>query len=436
MTTAAVLGSGTPKVLVETSRDLPLVSVSVGVRTGAMLDPPGAEGSTRLVARLLRRSAGGRSAEQNDILIESLGASLGADVSYSTVTLNGAVISRSLDRFANLLAEAVTKPGLPEDEFSRLKRETEAELTELLDDDRGLAQRWFRRKLFAGHPYARPAAGTVTSLGKIAVSTLRPIYERAFVPDNLVFAFAGDITRDRAERIAEEICAALPKTPAPADTTPDPTPLAGRRLVFVDKPERTQTQILIGGLGSHPSDPDHFALAVANTAFGGTFTARLMQEVRVKRGWSYGAYSSLPYDRRRQSFSMWTFPKASDAAECIALELGMLKDLREKGLSKAELSWSKRYLLRSHAFAVDTAAKRVGLALDTELYGLPAGYYERYLEHIKSVTLEQANEALRSRLPDEDLLVAVVGTESAIGDAVRAAIPGLGSSEVVRFDSE
>ena len=436
MTTAAVIGAGTPKVLVETSRDLPLVSVSIGVRTGALLDPPGAEGATRLVGRLLRRSAGGRTAEQNDILIESLGASLGADVTYSTITLNGAVISRSLDRFANLLAEAVTQPGLPEDEFLRLKRETEAELTELLDDDRGLAQRWFRRKLFAGHPYSRPAAGTVTSLGRIELGTLRPLYQRAFVPENLVFAFAGDIARDRAERIAEDICAALPKAPAPGDTTPEPSSPAGRRLVFVDKPERTQTQILIGGLGSHPSDPDHFALAVANTAFGGTFTARLMQQVRVKRGWSYGAYSSLPYDRRRQSFSMWTFPKASDAAACIALELQMLKELRDKGLSKSELSWSKRYLLRSHAFAVDTAAKRVGLALDTELYGLPEGYYERYLEHIRGVTLEQANEALRSRLPDENLLVTVVGTESAIGDAVRAAIPGLGASEIVPFDSE
>lgn len=436
MTTAAVIGSGTPKVLVETSRDLPLVSLSVGVRTGAMLDPDGAEGSTRLVARLLRRSAGGRSAEQNDILIEGLGASLGADVTYSAITLNGAVISRSLDRFANVLVEAITQPGLPEDEFARLKRETEAELTELLDDDRGLAQRWFRRKLFAGHPYARPAAGTVTSLARIDHASLRPLYERAFVPDNLVFAFAGDITRDRAERLAEEICAALPQKPPPNDTTPDPAPPEGRRLVFVDKPERTQTQILIGGLGSHPSDPDHFALAVANTAFGGTFTARLMQEVRVKRGWSYGAYSSLPYDRRRQSFSMWTFPKASDAAACIELELGMLKALREKGLSKGELSWAKRYLLRSHAFAVDTAAKRVGLALDSELYGLPAGYYERYLDHIKAVTLEQANEALRARLSEENLLVTVVGTESAIGDAVRGAIPGLGSSEVVPFDAE
>jgi zinc protease len=133
---------------------------------------------------------------------------------------------------------------------------------------------------------------------------------------------------------------------------------------------------------------------------------------------------------------MWTFPKASDAPACIALELEMLKTLREKGLSKAELSWSKRYLLRSHAFAIDTAAKRVSLLLDSELYNLPDGYYSRYLDNIKAVTLEQANEALRTRLPEENLLVAVLGTESTTGDAIRAAIPGLDSTEIVPFDAE
>ena len=163
--------------------------------------------------------------------------------------------------------------------------------------------------------------------------------------------------------------------------------------MIVDKPERTQTQILIGCLGSHTRDEDHVALLVANTIFGGTFTARMTQEVRSKRGWSYGAYSSMPIDRRRQSFSMWTFPKADDAGPCLKLELDMLHDLREKGVTKAELSWAKRYMVRSHCFAIDTAAKRVGLELDQTLYDLPEDYYSRYTERVQAVTLEQANLA-------------------------------------------
>jgi zinc protease len=144
----------------------------------------------------------------------------------------------------------------------------------------------------------------------------------------------------------------------------------------------------------------------------------------------------LPFDRRRQAFSIWTFPKADDAAPCMALELGMLEAFCNTGLKPAELSWAKRYLVRSHAFSVDTAAKRIAMKLDTELYGLPTGYYGRYVDHLKAVTLEQANQAVKMRFSVEDLLLTVVGTESVVGDAIRAAVPRLTSSDIVPYDRE
>ena len=436
MTEATARAGVGPMLLLETSPELPLVSVSVALRTGALEDPPGAEGAVRLLARLMRRSAAGRSAEANDRLVEGMGATLGAEVTASTMVFQGAVISRSFERFVDFLVDALARPSLPEEELGRLKRETEAELTEALDDDRGLARRWFRRRMFEGHPYARSAGGSLAGLGATTLPMLKELYGKLVASDNMVIALSGDVDATRAERLRERLTEALPRGAARVDHTPEPTVKPGRRLVVVDKPERTQTQILIGGLGTHPTDPDHFPLAVANTAFGGTFTARLMQEVRAKRGWSYGAYSSLPFDRRRQAFSLWTFPKADDAAPCIALELGMLEAFCEKGLKPAELSWAKRYLVRSHAFSVDTAAKRVGMKLDAELYGLPDGYYGRYVDHLKAVTLEQANEAVKARFSVENLLLTVVGTESVVGDAVRAAIPRLSSSEIVPYDQE
>src|SRR5690606_30281998 len=128
-----------------------------------------------------------------------------------------------------------------------------------------------------------------------------------------------------------------PEALVSVEAVTEPSPRSGRNLVVVDKPERSQTQILIGGLGSSPHDPDHVPLLVANTVFGGTFTARLSEEVRSKRGWSYGAYSSLPYDRRRQAFSMWTFPASTDAAACVALELQLLESWVTEGITEAEL---------------------------------------------------------------------------------------------------
>lgn len=433
---AAATTSGAPPVLVETSHALPLVSFSIALRTGSILDPEGMSGATRMLSRWMRRTAGGREAHVIDAEIDALGAAFGADVAPSTLVFQGTVITRSLPGLMRVASDVLLRPGFAPAELDRIRRETLAELTESLDDDRGLARRWFRQRLFGRHPYARSVTGTATTLSRITQDELSALYARILRPDNLVFAFSGDIERDHAEQLADEIKSQLSPGPAPRDETPEPVALPGRHLTLVDKPDRTQTQILIGGLGTHAQDADHLALHVANTVFGGTFTARLTQEVRAKRGWSYGAYSSLPIDRRRQAFSMWTFPKAEDAAPCIELQLGMLKALRSKGITKKELGWAKKYLVRSHAFALDTASKRVGLELDSELYGLPPGYYEAYIERIKAVTLEAANQAVVDRLSEDDLRVTVVGTAADLADKVRAVIPNLASSEVVPFDAE
>jgi zinc protease len=133
---------------------------------------------------------------------------------------------------------------------------------------------------------------------------------------------------------------------------------------------------------------------------------------------------------------MWTFPKASDAPACIKLELELLEAFRKTGLKKSELSWAKRYLVCSHAFAVDTAAKRVGLKLDATLYELPDNYYEQYTAALNAVTLEQANQAVAARLSDENLLVTVVGTEDNVGKDVRDAVANLASAKSIRYDSD
>jgi zinc protease len=169
--------------------------------------------------------------------------------------------------------------------------------------------------------------------------------------------------------------------------------------------------------------------------FGGTFTARMTREIRSKRGWSYGAYSELSYDRRRQAFTMWTFPKAEDAAPCLRLELDLLAAWHQRGISQKELDWAKRYLVRSHAFALDTPAKRVGLALEELIHELPPRHYAEYVERLQAVNLEQANAAIRARISVDNLLVAIVGTESQIGAAMRDAIDGLTSVEIVAFDT-
>lgn len=422
--------------VVEFDASVPLVHASVNSMVGALLDPAGKEGATRLLLRLQRRTAGGLDADRADDSIDRMGGHLGADVSRSIVSFHGSAIARSTRPFLEFFEDTLLRPGLADDEFQRLRAETKADLVERLDDDRALARSFWNRKLFTGHPYARPPGGTLASLDRIEVADLRALYEKLFVRKNLRFAFAGQIDRARAREAAEKIASGFADDPVTSADPAHPTGPVGRHLLFVDKPDRTQTQILIGGLGTHPADADHTALHVGNTIFGGTFTARLSQEVRAKRGWSYGAYSSLPIDRRRQAFSMWTFPAATDAAACIRLELELLERWVENGVTSAELSRAKKYLIKSHAFALDTASKRASLAIDQILYELPPGYQTGYLDRVSAITLDQVNAALRERISPKNLVITVVGTHKDLGASIREAIGDLTDEEVVPFDSQ
>jgi zinc protease len=430
------------KLLTEIDRSLPLIQLSASFVGGSISDPIGKEGLTRLLVRMMRRTGGGMDPEQLDLRIDGLGGTLGVDVGTSSTGFSGSVIARNFPAFVDVLRDVVARPTFSADELGRLKRETLAELNEVRDNDRALVRRWFGRTLFAGHPYGRTTTGRPETLEAISIDDLNAQFARLFSQSNLALALAGDVSEAQLQDFTRAFQELLPQQPgapsayAQLEQVPEPTAITGRELIIVDKPERTQTQILIGGLGTHAHDADHTALLIANTVFGGTFTARLSNEVRSKRGWSYGAYSSLPYDRKRQSFSMWTFPAATDAAACIALELELLKDWVEQGITEAELTNAKNYLVRSNVFQTDTAAKRMGLLLDEHLHALPANYHRSFTERVSNVTLAEANQAIQSRISLDNLLVTVVGTADDIGDDIARAIPNLASRKVIPFDHD
>ena len=108
----------------------------------------------------------------------------------------------------------------------------------------------------------------------------------------------------------------------------------------------------------------------------------------------------------------------------------------EKGITPKELAFIKRFLVRSYAFDIDTASKRLHQALDVEVLGLPKDHYASYVTKVAAVTLEEANLAIKTRIDHKDLLVVVVGTAATTLQKVQEAIPGLVEHEVVPFEQE
>jgi zinc protease len=383
---------------------------------------------------MLRRGAAGLDARRIEDTLDRLGSEMAVDTSASSVAIHGQVIKRNLDAFCTLLGTLLGEPTFPEDELGRLIRETAAEAIDLRDNDRALAEKAFRRLAFAEHPYSKSGGGYPSTLSNIHLDDVRGFHAKHLVPGNVVFGFAGDITVERARELAARLEAALPAGAPPNHEIAEPRPIHGRTLVFIDKPKRTQTQIILGGAGTWPHDEDHVPFNVAVGVLGGTFTSRMMREIRSKRGWSYGASARASIERARHAFTMSAFPAATDAAPCVKLELGMLDAFVSEGVTAREVSAVKSYLIKSHAFEVDTASKRLHQRLDEELLHLPRGYYGRYTEQVKAVTAPLASEAVRTRIHPARLIVAMVGTASELLEKVQESIPGLDRTVVVPFD--
>lgn len=426
-----VTGEGAVVVL-EESHDIPLVDFEFTFRSGAVYDPPGKEGTTRLMARLIRNGTKKLRVMEVEDRFAGMGARIGIEVSSGFIRFQLSVIKRNAPQAFELVCELLANPAFRQDDIGQVTRETLADLVAALDNDRALAARGFRKHLFGEHLYGRTVGGNAQSLARIKRADILAQYERHITAKNLVLGVAGDMSVDEIAVLCSRHLGALRSGHVIVDPTPAPTMPKGRRIIIVDKPDRTQTQIFIGTLGLAIGDKTHAALSVANTVFGGTFTGRLMKAVRSERGWSYGAYSRLGQDRQREAWYMWTFPGAKDTVECVKLQLGLYDEWLKGGVTNKEVAFARAFIMNSHCFEIDTATKRLDPRVECEVYGLKPNYFDDVHDQIGRVTADEASKAVKKRL-SHDLCISVLGTASVL-KAPLEALPGISSVEVVPFD--
>jgi zinc protease len=406
-----------PVVIVEASPDTPLVWFEVAIRGGSSTDPLGIEGLHRHAALLARRGAGSRDRHQLDETLDSLGAMLDVSISRDAVSVSGLALSRHLDAVIELAADVLADPQFSEEEHARLLRETPQVLDEIRDDDSALATRWFDWLCCPGHPYGRTSLGTETSLKQIERSAALALWKREVVADNMVIGLAGDIDEPTAARCVQRLTSRLPagtRVPDLVVPTSDVPERRGRRVILVNKSDRTQAQVRIGHLAMRYGHPDTAAIAVAEAVFGGMFSSRLMQEIRVKRGWSYGAGCALRRSRLPHWFEIWTAAGIEVCGPAVGLTLELLADYAANGPTDDEVDFARSYLVGSMPFHVATARQRMQLAVRDAVFDLPAGYTSNLPEALSQLSAGDVRAACKMHLrPDDAVTVAVTTAEHA-----------------------
>lgn len=419
---------------VERSADVPLVWLRITMLGGAAADPVGREGQNRHGALLARRGAGDRDREALDRALDEVGASIDVATSRDTVTLSALCLSRHLDEVLAAAADILAAPIMDEGEHDKVLRESRAVLDDLRDDDSEIADRFFSRFVAPASPYARTAVGTESTLAGLDRGAVIANHRARAVPRNMTIGFAGDVDDELAHRAAEGLVARLPDhDPPPPTMHPAPRPAGERRLYLIDKPDRQQSQIRIGHPCPTYGSADFRALTLAETIFGGTFTSRMMQEIRVRRGWSYGAGASLGRARGPHWLRLSLAPAAETTADAVALVHAMYAELVAGGVTRDELEFARSHLLGSMPFYRATASQRLRLAQRNHIFGLPEDFSETLAAALSAVTLEQVNQAMRDHFAPAGAVTVVVA--SADGVASELDSRGFPAHERLAYDS-
>jgi zinc protease len=423
------------KILVEENHDLPLVRVQLGFPSGAADDPSEIDGLCNFSSELLGRGAAGRSRADLDRAFDALGGSLDIITDLDGVYFELTVLRDKLDAALGLISDVLLRPDWPVLEAEKLVREIDGQLDEMRDDDGQLARRFFGRTLYGEHPYGRTILGSKQTVAKFDVAAAKAWHERVVRTGSLVFGLAGDVNRAETEALAQKYLGAMPAGGGPGIVYPPTARRQGLRVTLVDKPERTQSQILWGQPAAKWGTPEFFALQVATCAYGGTFTARLMNEVRSKRGFSYGASARVGQGRGTKALVAHIFPSLEQTAEALKLVLDLHADWVTRGITDEELNFAKQYLSRSFAFTISTPEDRLELAMSLALAGMPADHGDKFTARINAVTLEDTRRAMAAYLTPGDLEIVIVCTADELQPKLEASGIAFSAIEVVPYDS-
>ena len=424
----------------EEDKSLPIVYVNLALDVGAAQDPAGRNGLANLASRMLLRGTQNRTKAQFFETINKLGGQLDVDVRTEGTIIRGAVLSENLEPFLALVDEALTRPKFTSGELTTLKSEIEGLILEQKSSDQALAQYHFNRFLYGSHPYGNPVIGTRAGVKAITYKDVVDFYTMNVSDKTLHLFGSGDAKKDVLEKwfstLGEKLSAIHPEA-KPVTPVPTPQLAMGRRTLLVHKPNITQSHILLGGKGMRPeTTPGFYAILLANHSFGGgSFQARMMQEIRVKRGWTYGASNSFKFGREPRHFAMYTFTKTAQTTPAIELMLSMFDDFRLNGIKRDEFEFARQSLVNNAPFNYDTPRKRLENATTEHLIQFPRGYFEEFANNIGKVSFDDIAPALKGALSSDNLTLTVIGDKTKLMNLIMR-LPGFSAPAVKNYDED
>lgn len=411
------------RVIAAKSTDLPIMNARLVIAGGAAADPEDRAGLASMTAGLATQGAGGRSAPEIARTLEALGSNIGGGADADGTSLFVSAPVAAADAVGEVLADVVMEPAFAVEELERSRTQTINALTVNLRQPGPLASLVLNRLAFGGSAYGRPSSGTPESLARLTRDDVTRFHNRWWRPDNATLIITGGMAPEEAFAFAEETFGAW-RTPASA--VPALPVRAGEvlapRVVVIDLPGAGQAAVAAGVRGPRRSDDSWYPLSVVNSIIGSGQNGHLFQEIRAKRGLSYGAYSALGARVDGGLLSATTQTKNESAAEVVGLVLAEFDRLRTEPVPEQEVTDRETFLTGGFSRSIETTGGLGGFIADAVTYGLPLSEIEAYPARINATTPDSVRAAAQA-VSSEQAYVVVVGQAEMFIDALRAAHP-------------
>ena len=410
------------RVIVAPNRALPLISADFRVASGSSSDPANRAGLASMTGDLLTRGTVSRSATEIASQIESLGAAIssGAGVDSSAVSLQ--TRSDRVQEAFTIFADVVRNPAFANEELDRAKSQALDGLQVALSQPGGIAGFAMTRAIYGTTPYG--AIASPTTIAAISRDDMAGYHRTYWRPDNAVLVITGDVSAEEGFALAERYFGnwARPTTPLPA--RPDATAYAApSRTIVVDLPDTGQAAVLMGLRGVSRTDADYFPLVVANNVLGGGYSARLNNEIRIRRGLSYGANSGLSARMAPGPIIASAQTRNDAAVQVYELMRAEIVRIGAERVPEAELTARKAVLIGSFGRQIETTAGLAGQISTLALYGLPPERLGTFVADVTAVTPAQAQAAAQRYFDANRADVVVVGDARHFYDGLRRVRP-------------
>ncbi|HEY2729037.1 MAG TPA: pitrilysin family protein [Polyangia bacterium] len=420
-------------VIVVPRKDLPVVSFGVAIKAGGYdEDRATTLGVSDFTAAMLRKGTTGgkgkssgmkpRGADDISRAIDFVGGVLEAQAGLESSSASCSVLAKDTSLCLDLLSDVLLRPSFPEKEMAEIREQMMAGLAARFDSPYELAEAHFDNQLF-GEKNPRGWVLEPEDVQKITRASLVTFWKTYYRPNNALLAVAGDVDPARLRGELEKAFGPWARGDVPARPAFKMAALKATRVLIVDKPDLTQTTILLGHRGIRHADPLWFPATLMNYVLGGSdFSSRLMTEVRSKRGLTYGIASSYGASLYDGAFLVTASTKNENVWQALVAAVGEIRKMKNEGPTADELARGKGYYAGSYPFELQTAAGVAAGVVGAELHGLGIDYVRQFALRIGAVEETQAKEAAATLLDPDNVLVVVVGK----GDAIEPQIAPTG----------